>query len=1121
MTVPQELTNVAHWANRSANATESQATGITHMLCGFYQLREMSAVLRVLQEVTGIEPHNLHWPEIIQRVATRTRASLQAGVELDVQRSWDPDLAKVMLAVQESNTSSPLRLLFRKLLGTGSPVVVEFIHLNSIDQESIQVPQSPMVRRIAEAHDWRSRLKSKLSEEVLGQDLAVEMLVNAFFDACLLGSESQPRGVFTFLGPQGTGKTLMAEAFAQALQELGPTPVGFRRFDMGMYTQWGDVTTLFGTASSAGQIQEFVTAHPRCVILFDEIEKAHEAVFPALLPILDRGAFQDKAKGALVEFQDAWIIFTSNLGREVFDQDGGYWQTPGRSAEAFDILASAKKREEMKDEDSVPVLSPEFVSRLSKGGAVVFSRLQGRHYLELLSQGLREHTKRVGRDLPQIKASREAQMAYLLSILPNLDARKASARGRQWAKELLRQAYEQLGEELQSIGPDGFSIQVNLSLQGQSFLAAKLGQCDQKALVVDDDRRTYDLLEPVLAAEGTALVRCTDASQAEAAIHAHQPTFALVDLNFRQGPGSSEISDSIEALERIHQEQPSLPVYAYSENPEFRSSFETVAKGVLRKGLAQHYLPCHRRKDGGAHSDVFLNSVRVLARQIRWERLLRNQERGSLQVHLRTRFALDPSRQVVVAEIDIPREDVVISAEDLGSQLTFSGIPQERFDDIIGLDRAKSLLQDVLNWVRDPRPLNALGASIPRGYLLAGPPGCGKTSLARAFAGEAGLPFLAVAGGELTSKWHGETEAKIREVFDRAKSYAPSIIFIDELEGIAPDRGRLNDSSQFMVGIVNQLLAAMDGFKRGGAPVFVLGATNHPELLDPALRRPGRFDQIIPIDLPAHKDRLAFFQKRLAAVPGGGLINAEELARTTTGRSPAYLEQLVAEAKHLAAREQRSEVSAQDFQIARHHTLYGAKAEVELSEMDLELIAHHESGHAIARLVLFPDRKIDLITITPRENGTLGFVAIEPQESQAFMSLQDVEFELIALLAGRESERMLRGDQGVTTGASDDLRRATILARNAVMTWALAPSTGPWVFDADGPGSDMAWPQIQALLKKAQAGAQSLLHKHGEALRAMATHLIAHQDMTREQLVEIQALLATDLTTDLAPSTKG
>jgi ATP-dependent metalloprotease FtsH len=450
-----------------------------------------------------------------------------------------------------------------------------------------------------------------------------------------------------------------------------------------------------------------------------------------------------------------------------------------------------------------------------------------------------------------------------------------------------------------------------------------------------------------------------------------------------------------------------------------------------------------------------------------------------------------------------------VRAEDRTAVIRFSGIPRERFDDVAGLDRAKRRLAQVLRWLKQPGTLGAFGVKPPTGFLLAGPPGTGKTLLARALAGEADLPFVALSAGELKTKWLGESEQRIRDLFAMARRYAPAIVFIDEIDAVGGIRGRTPDHP-WRDDVLNELLAGLDGFRSTDRPVFVLGATNRPDHLDPALRRPGRFDETIPIDLPNAKARRAFFERRLASVAHEEPLELERLLGGTSGCTPAQLDRIVREAVYLAAGEGRRAIRAADLEAARRLVRFGAqKEDVEVRPEELRLTARHEAAHALVHAVLFPDRPIDYLTIVPSESGALGLVAPLRDETRHDVRREDVRRQLAVFLAGRESE-LLTGaaEDALTAGASSDLEKATVLAYRAIGEWGFdeafglaslagMPATVRGAFEA------RLLERLPEWLAQGRATARRILEEKSATLDALAEALLASESLDGEDLVRI------------------
>lgn len=974
------------------------------------------------------------------------------------------------------------------------------------------------VQRLELLRGRSRKLSEALSASVIGQDAAVAMLVNAYFRACLGYGGTGPRGIFTFLGPAGVGKTLLAESFAQALQSLEQDPIHFRRFDMSTYAGHQAHEQLFGVAAfyrdaSAGTLTGFVKEHPRSVLLFDEIEKAHDNTILALLAVLDKGEIEDKKLESVVSFRDTWCIFTTNLGREFFgsrNQSGVLRSGADTSAFVFDLLGSARRAREIAAEGSQPALSPEFVSRLAKGSAVIFSPLETRHYMQIVDQTIRRQLEAArqasGIPLPAVTIDDQAKLLFLMSLLPRIDARQAVARAGQWALDLIQHSYEDLRPSSLLEPVADYRLDVACSADTEDFLQARLGRRPLQILVVDDHDFLPALIESECAEFRPDVTRTTTEEETRRRVARGRPDLVLIDLSIGEEPGSSAVDKAIGILRGVRDSDRTIPVLLFSENPQDRSAFaETVAR-TLRIGGARGFLPCNVRTGTAIDREDFIARVEEMLREVRYERLLKEEARAHRTVRWDTECELQPAEARLRVTLARAVESVVVSAEDLASPIRFSGVPGERFADVAGLSRAKRRLEQVLGWLREPDRLHAFGVRPPRGFLLAGPPGTGKTLLARALAGEAGLPFLALSAGELESKWVGESEARVRELFERASEYSPSIVFIDEIDSLGSRSQGV--SSPHATHVLNQLLSCMDGFGSSAQPVFVLAATNNPEGVDPALRRPGRFDEVIPIDRPAAADREVMLRMRLTRMPVEGDCRIADVVRGTAGMTPAELDRIVREAAYLAAGEGRAAVRADDLERARLQVRFGAQREgLDLRPEDRRRTAYHEAGHTVAHLALFPGSRIDHLTIVPNESGALGFLAPEEDERKLSVTRAEVEAHICIALAGRQAELLLgEGNlDTVSTGAASDLERASRLAWMAITRWGLDPefgaSTLPSLPDAErGPVAEVAYPRLRAWIERGEERSAALLADGRSLLDLLASSLLARESLEWKDL---------------------
>jgi cell division protease FtsH len=367
------------------------------------------------------------------------------------------------------------------------------------------------------------------------------------------------------------------------------------------------------------------------------------------------------------------------------------------------------------------------------------------------------------------------------------------------------------------------------------------------------------------------------------------------------------------------------------------------------------------------------------------------------------------------------------------------------FADVAGIDEAKAELEEIVEFLRDPGKFQKLGGKIPKGLLLVGAPGTGKTLLARAVAGEAGVPFFSMSGSEFVEMFVGVGAARVRDLFGQAKDHAPCIIFVDELDALGKARG-LNPigGHDEREQTLNQLLVEMDGFDpRAG--VIIVAATNRPEILDPALLRPGRFDRHVAIDKPDIRGREAILNVHSKEVKLGPDVDLKKIAAMTPGFVGADLANLVNEAALIAARREREEVTMADFQEAADRIIGGLeKRNRVMNPKEKEIVAYHESGHALVAMVLPNTDPVSKISIIPRGIAALGYTQQLPTEDRYLMTRDELLDRLKVLLGGRVSEEIIFGD--ISTGAQNDLQRATDIARSMIMEYGMSEKLGPLTY---------------------------------------------------------------------------
>jgi cell division protease FtsH len=431
------------------------------------------------------------------------------------------------------------------------------------------------------------------------------------------------------------------------------------------------------------------------------------------------------------------------------------------------------------------------------------------------------------------------------------------------------------------------------------------------------------------------------------------------------------------------------------------------------------------------------------------------------------------------------------------------------FNDVAGLEGVKRELEEIVEFLKNPKKFQRLGGRVPKGVLLMGPPGTGKTLLGRAVAGEAGVPFYSVSGSEFIQMFVGVGAGRVRDLFATAKENSPSILFIDEIDAVGRHRGTgLGGSHDEREQTLNQILSEMDGFTQNES-VIIMAATNRPDVLDPALLRPGRFDRHITVDRPSYKGRLAIFEVHTRDVPLDLDVDLERMAAGTVGLTGADIRNLVNEAALWASRHDKERVEMSDFEYARDKVLMGAKRDEVLTGKEKSMTAFHESGHALLAWLVPGIDRLHKVSIIPR-GRSLGATQLLPEEDRVNISEGELHTRLLFLLGGRAAEKLVFDE--FSAGAEDDLSRATQLARRMVTHWGMSERLGPVAFrdSEDHPflGKEMAAPrqfsehtaqlideEVVRILRDAAGRATDLLTQNRPKLELLAQTLESEETL--------------------------
>lgn len=455
------------------------------------------------------------------------------------------------------------------------------------------------------------------------------------------------------------------------------------------------------------------------------------------------------------------------------------------------------------------------------------------------------------------------------------------------------------------------------------------------------------------------------------------------------------------------------------------------------------------------------------------------------------------------------------------SKARLYGLDKEKvvFDDIAGNDNAKQDLKEVVDFLKSPKKYQDLGAKIPKGVLLVGNPGTGKTMLARAVAGEAEVPFFSISGSEFVEMFVGVGASRVRDLFTKAKKNAPCIIFIDEIDAVGRKRGSgMGGGHDEREQTLNQILVEMDGFD-ANANVIVLAATNRADVLDPALLRPGRFDRRVNITLPERKDREAILKVHFKNKPIDSTVNLDKLAAKTAGSSGADLANIANEAAIIAARQGKKKVGNADLTEAFEKVAIGPERKTKvMNDKERELTAYHEAGHAVVGHVLPDSDPVHKVTIIPR-GGTGGVTWFLPPEDRSYTNVYEFKDVLARAMGGRVAERLMYGKDGITTGAGSDLRKATEIAREMVIEQGMGEELRNQVFHEDNGGlmfdkmtrdrpysdetAKMIDKEVELLMKEADRRAEAVLVQNKQYLDALAQELLKEETLEEEAVSKV------------------
>ena len=914
------------------------------------------------------------------------------------------------------------------------------------DSEVAVLPEEKLpeggLARLAYTVGRTGQIQKALLSRVVGQDHAVRAFVSGYFQSRLVEETGQKKkrseAIFLFAGPPGVGKTFLAENAAEVLG------LPFKRFDMSEYSEHNAPTEFCGsdkvyTSGKEGNVTGFVAKHPKCVLLFDEIEKAHISVIYLFLQVLDAGRLRDNYTDKVVSFADTVMIFTTNVGRQLYEDP---------TIENLGALPRKKILQALESErDPVrgtPLFPSAICSRFAAGNVLMFNRLGADHLHYISSREIAKHAEAFTETTGiKITVDPRVPSALIFSEGGRADARTVRGRSAALFHEELYELFRLLSENNEGAIEKLSDLEYAVDLDGDSEVASLFVNRGEDEILVFAEGAAAKAAGRKLNGFRTTVT--DDLDEARRLLLLHDFSLILCDVRTGVRAGDGEVlnaEDIVSAgqdlINHLH-ERGGAPVYllAEREGQIGREEFLSFAQRGVR--------------------DLLILADKDFADKVQEKCIAAYQQENILKLAKHNKILSYKTAQSISgdgkhAKITLFGFRLALSpdAADSGSIMDAVTRPSVRFTDVIGAEDAKGELAYFAEYLKNPVKFMREGLRAPKGVLLYGPPGTGKTLLAKALAGESDVTFMAAEGNRFLKRFVGEGPAAVHNFFRTARKYAPTIVFIDEIDAIGKDR-MSGEGADHTGDVLTALLTEMDGFNVDATkPVFVLAATNYSvdpksgRALDGALLR--RFDRRIYVDLPTKDERRRFIEMKLEKTPAVRLSREQidNIATRSTGMSLAELDSVFEMALRGAYRTEGGKVGDSAFEEA-FETFTNGEARKKHDPEALLSTARHEAGHAL--LCWLYDECPSYMTIVSRgDHG--GYMQHADAEDKGTYKKAELLSRIRTALAGRAAELVYYGDEaGLTTGASGDLQTATRLAEAMIGHYGMDGELGLSSFD--------------------------------------------------------------------------
>ena len=1012
-----------------------------------------------------------------------------------------------VLDIEDNELAANLEAKFAELFGDMDKKADETDALDILTGESPAPQKDPtqgakdeMAALIADV----KRIRTELQSTVYGQDNAINVFTTGYFQASMRSAldkpGNRPRATFLFAGPPGVGKTLLAEKAAEALR------LPFRRFDMSEYSNDEANLEFCGAdkvykSAKAGNVTGFVADNPKCVLLFDEIEKAHISVIYLFLQMLDAGRLRDNYTDKVVSFSDAIIILTTNAGKQLYEEsESGDLSTVSRKV----IVRALQK--DINPATGQPFFPGAICSRFASGNVVMFNHIGAHNLHAIAKKEIEKHAANLEKETGiRLSIDERIYTALLFSEGSSADARTIRGRAETFFNDELYELLRLIGSDKVKTDIHNIEkIQVGIDLRRAEPEIAELFASPEapKVLLFAEEEMVALCARK---APDVEFIGVRDVKTAVETVKTQDINFILLDMRCGAVTAPREILniEDIQSTGRdffriIREQRKDLPVYLLEQRDTVLDEEEQIS--LMRQGIRG--VLC-----AGRGKDIFDTQLNAVALRLHQQASMMKLARENKLISFETAQTISKSGKSAQIQLFDFQMNVAVDSEDAKNILSSVSKPNVRFDDVIGARDAKKELTYFVEYLKNPRKYMGTGVKAPKGLILYGPPGTGKTMLAKAMACEAGVTYIAAEGNQFLKKYVGEGAEHVHTLFKTARKYAPSILFIDEIDAIGKERrgGAAANGEETLTAFLTE----MDGFVNDPSkPVFVLAATNFDvqpgkdKSLDPALMR--RFDRRVYIDLPNREDRVRFLKMKIAKNSALEISEkqVDNIAMRSTGMSLSELDSAVELALRSAIREGSTVVNDAILEEA-FETFNGGEVK-KWGAANLERVARHEAGHAL--LCWLSGETPSYLTIVARGRRG-GYMRHADQEGKEILTKDDLLANIRTSLGGRASEIVYYGARdGISTGASGDLAAATSTAQQIVCTYGMDEDFGLAVVygaAAEGEMSAEIRTAVNRILKEQMQEAIRLISENKEKIDALVNALMEKNYLNAEEIRQV------------------